>query len=43
MSMKSDIILQRSVSLTSVHVNIVCPDDRYSKLTIYISEFILDS
>jgi hypothetical protein len=25
------------------HVNIVCPDDRYPKLKIYISELILDS
>jgi len=25
------------------HVNIACPDDRYPKLKMYISELILDS
>ena len=25
------------------HVNIVCPDDRYPKLNIYVSELILGS
>jgi hypothetical protein len=41
-SIKRDII-QGNVSQTFVHVNIQCLDDRYPKLTIYISEFILDS
>ena len=25
------------------HVNVACPDDRYPKLKMYISELILDS
>ena len=29
--------------LVLAHVNIACPGDRYPKLTIYISELILDS
>jgi len=43
MSRKRDIILQGSVSQPFVHVNIGCPGDRYSKLIIYILEFVLDS
>jgi len=35
--------LQTTDSHILAHVNIECPDDRYSKLDIYISKLILDS